>query len=58
MVKDLAGLLASWPGPALSGWGMRFLIAYAAGDRARARVLAPIVARKAQRIRRHRPKYG
>ncbi len=59
-VKDLAGLLASWPG----GWpprtlALRFLRAYFGGELVSDwRLWARRICRKAQRIRAHRPRYG
>lgn len=61
IVKDLAGLAASFPGPLSPRAGMRFLCAWLgdrAGDARGRRRWFRAVARKAARIRRHVPRYG
>jgi Lipopolysaccharide kinase (Kdo/WaaP) family len=61
-VKDLAGLLSSFPGTVAARDGMRFLRAYARRrgieDRRLLRYLFVACRRKAERIRRHVPKFG
>jgi heptose I phosphotransferase len=56
-VKDLASLLASTPRGLSAAAPLRFLLAYLGGARDW-KAWARAIARKAQRIRRHRPKYG
>ncbi len=59
-LKDLAGLLASWPESELQRpkLALRFLRAYLGGEKGEARVLLRRVAKKARQIRAHRPRYG
>lgn len=56
-VKDLASLLSSTPAGLPRTAAVRFLFAYL-GHRRSWKPLARAIARKARRIRRHRPKYG
>jgi hypothetical protein len=57
-VKDLAGLLATWPGPAPRALALRFLLTYSGADHEWDRRLARSVMAKAARIRAHRPRFG
>ena len=57
-VKDLAGLLASMPAGYSRSTALRFLRRYLADASHAWRPMARAVARKAARIRQHRPKYG
>lgn len=57
-IKDLAGLLASTPAGYSRTAMLRFLLRYLGDARRSWRPMARAIARKAARIRRHRPKYG
>jgi len=58
VVKDLAGLLASSPRPVPDRLGLRFLRACLGRPLRDHRAMIAAIARKAQRIRRHVPRYG
>jgi hypothetical protein len=58
VVKDLAGLLASSPAPVPDRVGLRFLRACVRGPLRDHRALVAAIVNKAQRIRRHVPRYG